>query len=803
MQIGFFPEFKNKQEVLDIVPRVIWYLYPLEKFITKIHFYTSIFLKQKMIAEGFPEYLDPYILKIIDKFPISKINLHKKNSDQYFQNLNYVFLINEEYYEILIDIRKKLNLNFDIVRVDHINLSYADSFFLRFAEKIPRLHEEYKKISKDRIFNHLKKLKTTKVYLFGTGPNFSYSQKYNYSDGLVIACNSMAINKEVIRRLRPKIFVIADPIFHAGPSSYAGKFRQSLIEAFRLNPCPIVVPLRDYHIYSTYLPRDIVNFLVPIFFKIPSKDDYPFYFDIFTSLEVKTTNNILTLFQLPLGVSLGDEIYITGCDGRSIKNNSYFWSHNKEVQINDKMQDIKVAHKGFFGIEYNNYYDRHIRFLSQFLELAEKNNKKIFNLTPSYIKPLQDRIIDNIIINDRNNKKEYDLSIIIPVYNAERFIEKCIKSIEDTCYLDYEILAIDDFSDDLSLQLLNQMSLSNDRIKVYQNFGKKGVSGARNTGVKLSSGKAICFLDADDTVLPNSLNIRYNFLMASKENKIVHGIIQFIDECDNFLGVEYGKKSVVGIKDCIYGNPISFNTIMLKRSVIDLLYFDEQITNGEDWLANFNLFKNNLYSNFVYDAISTYRIYSDSTVMKDFKLHEDNLLKVVNRIFSEPIIKHIINQHNKIENIKLRVIQMRNITRFFTLCFEDNFFEWRKFLDESNFADIFYDDTINFFEKMRIPFIRVFKTHILKIADILSNNNSFLDKFALLEKKYPNSKIILDIKNVINFHLYNVQSIKNANFYFQQRDYTSALKYYKKVDIRLKKYIDMNITLCNILKERS
>ncbi|EPU3818347.1 glycosyltransferase family 2 protein [Campylobacter coli] len=370
-------------------------------------------------------------------------------------------------------IKTKLNLKFDIVRIDHNNLSYADSFYLRFAEKIPALHSTYKKISKSRIFNLLERLKTKKIYLFGTGPNFSYSEKYDYSDGCVIACNSMVINRDVIERLKPKIFVIADPIFHAGPSSYAGKFRQSLIDIFNLNPCPIVVPLRDYHIYSTYLPDCMVDFLVPIFFKIPSEDDSPFYFDIFKSLEVKTTNNILTLFQLPLATSLGEEIYITGCDGRPIKNDSYFWSHNREVQINDKMQDIQIAHKGFFDIKYNDYYNRHIGFLSQFINLAEKNNKKIYNLTPSYIQPLQNRIINNIIVNDRASKKEYDLSIIIPVYNAEKFIEKCIASIENTCYLDYEILAVDDFSDDSSLKLLMKMAQLNKRIKIYQNFGKK------------------------------------------------------------------------------------------------------------------------------------------------------------------------------------------------------------------------------------------------------------------------------------------------------------------------------------------
>ncbi|HEC1743620.1 glycosyltransferase family 2 protein [Campylobacter coli] len=801
MQIGFYPEIKNKEELVDIISRAVWYLWPLEGFIEKFHLCTNLVFDNRLILSRFPKYLDPSILRYIGKISPQKVVLHKKIHNNYFENLQYIFLTSEEYREELLKIKTKLNLKFDIVRIDHNNLSYADSFYLRFAEKIPALHSTYKKISKSRIFNLLERLKTKKIYLFGTGPNFSYSEKYDYSDGCVIACNSMVINRDVIERLKPKIFVIADPIFHAGPSSYAGKFRQSLIDIFNLNPCPIVVPLRDYHIYSTYLPDCMVDFLVPIFFKIPSEDDSPFYFDIFKSLEVKTTNNILTLFQLPLATSLGEEIYITGCDGRPIKNDSYFWSHNREVQINDKMQDIQIAHKGFFDIKYNDYYNRHIGFLSQFINLAEKNNKKIYNLTPSYIQPLQNRIINNIIVNDRASKKEYDLSIIIPVYNAEKFIEKCIASIENTCYLDYEILAVDDFSDDSSLKLLMKMAQLNKRIKIYQNFGKKGASGARNTGIALSSGKAICFLDSDDTVLENSLNIRYNILMSDEGKKIVHGIIQFIDENDNFLGVEYGKKSTVTIKDCIHGNPISFNTMMLKREIINLLYFDEQVTNGEDWLANFNLFKNNLSSNFVYDSISTYRIHSESTVLKNFELHENNLLAIIDKIFSDDTVKHITNQYKK-QDLKSKIIRMRSISNFFMLFFKSDFDVWKDFLDKTDFADIFYDNTINFIEKMRVSFIRTFKIHILKVSNILSEDNLFLDKFALLKQKYPDSKIVLDINSIIGFYSSSMQEIKKGNLCFSQKDYIGALKYYEKVDISLRKYIDINIALCQILKER-
>ncbi|EJG9897990.1 glycosyltransferase family 2 protein [Campylobacter lari] len=437
----------------------------------------------------------------------------------------------------IITYKKTHNLNVDIIRIDHIRLSYADSFFLRFAEKIPNLHKKYKKISEDKILSLIKPLRTEKIYLFGTGPNFKYAIDYDYSDGLVIVCNSIVVNKDIILKLKPKIFVMADPIFHAGPSNYAADFRKHLVEMFEINPCVIVVPLRDYHIYKTYLPKHIVDFLVPIFFKIPSSDESPFYTDIFEHLQVKTTNNILTLFQLPLAASLGSEIYLLGCDGRPKSKNSYFWSHNSKVQINDKMQDIKNTHKGFFRIEYDVYYNKHIYFLTKLINIIEKNGKKVTNLTPSYILPLQKRISD-IILRSNKQKNTCDLSIIIPICNMQGYIEKylnCLLEIQD---LNYEVIAVDDFSEDLSFELLLKKMQTNKKLNVYQNFGENGLHGVVKTGLKTAVGEYILILDCDAIVYPDRLKSNINNLKHNKEKKLSFATLDFISEkgmlCKNY-----------------------------------------------------------------------------------------------------------------------------------------------------------------------------------------------------------------------------------------------------------------------------
>ena len=92
-----------------------------------------------------------------------------------------------------------------------------------------------------------------------------------------------------------------------------------------------------------------------------------------------------------------------------------------------------------------------------------------------------------------------NISIIIPVYNAESFLDKCIKSITDQSYMDYELLLINDGSSDRSEEICLSFAKCDNRIK-YIKKANGGVSSARNLGIEKSTGKFIMFIDADDYV---------------------------------------------------------------------------------------------------------------------------------------------------------------------------------------------------------------------------------------------------------------------------------------------------------------
>ena len=92
------------------------------------------------------------------------------------------------------------------------------------------------------------------------------------------------------------------------------------------------------------------------------------------------------------------------------------------------------------------------------------------------------------------------ISVIIPLYNSERFIGKCVESLLNQTYQNLEIIVIDDASTDNSLKIVQDLMQKDARIKVFSGTKYSGVSAVRNVGLQNVSGEYICFVDSDDYV---------------------------------------------------------------------------------------------------------------------------------------------------------------------------------------------------------------------------------------------------------------------------------------------------------------
>lgn len=102
------------------------------------------------------------------------------------------------------------------------------------------------------------------------------------------------------------------------------------------------------------------------------------------------------------------------------------------------------------------------------------------------------------------------ISVIIPVYNAEKYIERTIESVLNQTRMPYEVILINDGSTDKSVDIINKFVDKNPIVKIFHQENA-GPSIARNHGVKKASGEWICFVDADDMIHPQRLQIAYAY----------------------------------------------------------------------------------------------------------------------------------------------------------------------------------------------------------------------------------------------------------------------------------------------------
>lgn len=110
------------------------------------------------------------------------------------------------------------------------------------------------------------------------------------------------------------------------------------------------------------------------------------------------------------------------------------------------------------------------------------------------------------------NKNYPEISIIVPVYNSEKYIMRCIDSILAQSFCDYEIILIDDGSEDGSREICDSLACQNEKIRVIHQENK-GLASARKKGVDVAKGKYITFIDSDDYIASDMLEVLYDNIL--------------------------------------------------------------------------------------------------------------------------------------------------------------------------------------------------------------------------------------------------------------------------------------------------
>jgi glycosyltransferase involved in cell wall biosynthesis len=206
------------------------------------------------------------------------------------------------------------------------------------------------------------------------------------------------------------------------------------------------------------------------------------------------------------------------------------------------------------------------------------------------------------------------VSVLMPCYNAERFLQDAINSIINQTFTDFELLIIDDCSCDGSLEIINRFCAADQRIVLIQNSTNSGVVEALNRGIKLTKGQFIARMDADDISHPQRLEKQIDYMIRHPECIVCGTNIRLINETGKRIGMRSYFTENRKIKhNILLKSPFAHPSVMIRKQVLieNNLSYSQKYGSAEDYYLWMRLFDLGLFANldeFLFD----YRITSTS-----------------------------------------------------------------------------------------------------------------------------------------------------------------------------------------------
>ena len=177
------------------------------------------------------------------------------------------------------------------------------------------------------------------------------------------------------------------------------------------------------------------------------------------------------------------------------------------------------------------------------------------------------------------------VSVIMSVYNGERYLSEAIESILQQSFVDWELVIINDCSTDGSLAIIQKYLLRDQRVKLINNEQNLGLTKSLNIGIKDSTGKYIARLDADDSCSPDRLQKQYDFMEAHPEVAICGSCGNYLDESGEIIGKKILPTEYREIKKkLLFNNQFIHSSLFICRAVIDKEGgYDESFRTSQDY----------------------------------------------------------------------------------------------------------------------------------------------------------------------------------------------------------------------------
>ena len=229
------------------------------------------------------------------------------------------------------------------------------------------------------------------------------------------------------------------------------------------------------------------------------------------------------------------------------------------------------------------------------------------------------------------------ISVIVPVYNLENYIERCLKSIQNQTYSNIEIIVVDDGSIDDSWNVINRIAKEDNRIiPVHKENG--GVSSARMLGLDNANGEWIGFVDGDDEIEEDMYEVLINNAFECNADISHCGYKMIFNDgrITSFYDTKVKKiqDNITGVIDLLEGDLIEpgLSNKLYKKSLFEDIELDTNIKINEDLLLNYYLFKNSQLS--IFEDLTKYHyLIRDNSAsrskLNDYKIYDPIRVKEV------------------------------------------------------------------------------------------------------------------------------------------------------------------------------
>lgn len=213
------------------------------------------------------------------------------------------------------------------------------------------------------------------------------------------------------------------------------------------------------------------------------------------------------------------------------------------------------------------------------------------------------------------------ISVIIPVYNVEQYLDSCLDSVLNNTYRNIEVICVNDGSADGSLRILEHYAAADARVKIIDKENR-GVSNTRNTGLKAAAGDWICFVDSDDWIHPQFFEILTSIGEMTGADIVIGNHVR-VKEKEDFEKLRTDDiRHVRADINMIYRSRNMKNFVwgkLYRKEVISGLKFDETISYGEDFLFNA----------MIYSKADRLNIISTDTVLYFYNNREGSVINTI------------------------------------------------------------------------------------------------------------------------------------------------------------------------------